>query len=256
MKWTLFCITENFCGISGGKMKRYEIILWDVDQTLLDFSKSEDYALRHAFRTFGRSIDEKIVKLYAGINDSYWKRLERGEISKAEVLTGRFETLFQRIGITDIAVAEFAPVYQKALGSVYYYRDDSFLLCNELKKDFRQYIVTNGVEWTQRNKLKLAGFDKVADDIFISEVIGSPKPSTEFFEKCFELIPDFDREKTIIVGDSLTSDMLGGNQAGIVCCFYNPEGNEITEVNGKQLRIDYEIRNLWEIKDILYGKIF
>ena len=230
-------------------MKKYEIILWDVDQTLLDFTKSEDYALRHAFEQFGRSIDTEIVKLYSGINDSYWKRLERGEVTRQEVLYGRFRSLFQELSVEDITAEEFAPVFQKALGSVYFYKDDSYRLCQELQKDFRQYVVTNGVTWTQQNKLKLAGFDKVMEDIFISEMLGCDKPGREFFDKCFERIPDFNKEKTIIVGDSLNSDMLGGNNAGIACCWYNPEGKERT---GK-VRIDHEIADLWDIREVLNG---
>jgi len=235
-------------------MKQFEYIFWDVDQTLLDFDKSQDYALKYAFRKYGRIIDRSIINLYARINDSYWKRLEKGEISKAEVLSGRFLTLFEKLQITDISVEEFASVYQKALGSVYYYRDDSFLLCNELKKDFKQYVVTNGVTKTQESKLQLSGFDKVMDGIFISEAIGTPKPSPEFFEACFSQIPDFSKEKAIIIGDSLTSDMLGGNRAGITCCWYNPYGEDADGELYDTLTIDYEIRNLWEIKDILYGR--
>ncbi|MBD5456082.1 MAG: noncanonical pyrimidine nucleotidase, YjjG family [Lachnospiraceae bacterium] len=230
-------------------MKKYEIILWDVDQTLLDFTKSEDYALRHAFEQFGRSIDTEIVKLYSGINDSYWKRLERGEVTRQEVIYGRFRSLFQELSVEDITAEEFAPVFQKALGSVYFYKDDSYRLCQELQKDFRQYVVTNGVTWTQQNKLKLAGFDKVMEDIFISEMLGCDKPGIEFFDKCFERIPDFNKEKTIIVGDSLTSDMLGGNNAGIACCWYNPEGKERTGT----VRIDHEITDLWDIREVLNG---
>lgn len=230
-------------------MKKYEIILWDVDQTLLDFTKSEDYALRHAFEQFGRSIDTEIVKLYSGINDSYWKRLERGEVTRQEVLYGRFRSLFQELSVEDITAEEFAPVFQKALGSVYFYKDDSYRLCQELQKDFRQYVVTNGVTWTQQNKLKLAGFDKVMEDIFISEMLGCDKPCREFFDKCFERIPDFNKEKTIIVGDSLTSDMMGGNNAGIACCWYNPEGKERTGT----VRIDHEIDDLWDIREVLNG---
>lgn len=233
----------------GFNMKRYEIILWDVDQTLLDFTKSEDYALRYAFEQFKRRIDTETVLLYSKINDSYWKRLEKGEISKERVLKGRFETLFEALSLTEIPVDEFAAVYQKALGSVYFYRDDSFRLIEELKKEFRQYVVTNGVTATQKNKLKLAGFDKLMEDIFISEMLGSPKPNPLFFERCFEKIPNFKKERTLIVGDSLTSDMAGGNAAGIDCCWYNPSGKG----NDGTLKIDYEIKNLWEIKDILYG---
>lgn len=230
-------------------MGRFNTILWDVDQTLLDFKRSEDYALRHTFKQFGRSIDKETVALYSAINDSYWKRLEKGEVTKQQVLMGRFISLFEQLGVKDITPEDFAPVYQTALGSVYYYKDDSFRLCQELSKTYRQYVVTNGVTWTQQNKLHLSGFDKIMNHIFISEVIGFPKPYKEYFDRCFEQIPDFDRERTIIVGDSLTSDMLGGNNAGIACCWYNPEG---TEKTGK-VRIDYEIKNLWEIKEVLNG---
>lgn len=233
----------------GIKMKKYEIILWDVDQTLLDFAKSEDYALRYTFRQFQINIDTETVLLYSGINDSFWKRLEKGEISKQEVLDGRFRALFQEMGIGDIEISDFASIYQKALGSVYYYQDDSYRLCEELKKDYRQFAVTNGVALTQQNKLKLSGFDKLLEKVFISETVGSPKPSKEFFEKCFEQIPGFNREKAIIIGDSLTSDMQGGNNAKIACCWYNPCKKE----RNASLRIDYEIKNLWEIKDILNG---
>lgn len=228
-------------------MKKYEIILWDVDQTLLDFKKSEDYALKDTFRQFGRIIQDDTVRLFSRINDSYWKRLERGEIDKTEVQHGRFRSLFEALSIYDIKVEDIAPVYQKALGSVYYYLDDSYRLCCELKKDYRQYAVTNGVEWTQQNKMKLSGFDKIMDGIFISEVLGSPKPNKEFFDKCFEKIQDFQKEKTIIVGDSLTSDMCGSNRAGISCCWYNPEHKE----KSSDIRIDYEIYNLWDIKEVL-----
>ncbi len=232
-------------------MKKYDIILWDVDQTLLDFKRSEDYALRQAFSQFGKTIDTEVVTLYSGINDSYWKRLEKGEITRQEVILLRFVSLFERLSITDIQPEAFAGVFQKWLGSVYFYKDDSYRLCLALKKDYRQYVVTNGVSWTQRNRLKLAGFDRLMDDIFISEEIGSDKPCKEFFDRCFEKIPDFNRDRTIIVGDSQTSDMLGGNRAKIACCWYNPEGIE----RSANVRVNYEIKNLWEIREVLNGKI-
>ncbi len=232
-------------------MKKYDIILWDVDQTLLDFKRSEDYALRQAFSQFGKTIDTEVVTLYSGINDSYWKRLEKGEITRQEVILLRFVSLFERLSITDIEPEAFAGAFQKWLGSVYFYKDDSYRLCVALKKDYRQYVVSNGVSWTQRNKLKLAGFDRLMDDIFISEEIGSDKPFKEFFDRCFEKIPDFKRERTIIVGDSQTSDMLGGNRAKIACCWYNPEGIE----RSANVRVDYEIKNLWEIREVLNGKV-
>lgn len=228
-------------------MKRFTTILWDVDQTLLDFDKSQRWALYESFRRFGREITDDTVALYAEINDSFWKRHELGEITREELLPGRFESLFKSLSITDIPVKEFADFYQKALGSVYFFRDDSFELCSKLKGQVRQYVITNGVSSTQRNKLRLSGLDKIMDGIFVSEEMGHPKPSRLYFEKCFESIPDFQKEKTIIVGDSLSSDIKGANNAGVCCCWYNPEKKE----NTAGLTIDYEIRNLWELEEIL-----
>lgn len=230
-------------------MKKFEVILWDVDDTLLDFGLSQAYALRYAFRKYNIDIDDGLIQTYSQINMSYWERLERGEISKKEVLLGRFISLFEYMNITDIDVNVFKDIYQKALGSVYFYRDDAYKLCKELAADFKQYVVTNGVTATQQSKLSLSGFDKIVDGIFISEQIGHPKPSEAFFEKCLEEIPRVSKDKIIIIGDSLTSDMKGGNNIGISCCWYNPNKKE----NHSDVKIDYEITNLWEVKDILYG---
>lgn len=228
-------------------MSRFNTILWDVDQTLLDFNLSQAYALKESFKQFGLEMKNNTLSLYTDINTSYWKRHELGEVSKAELLTGRFKALFSELGVKNIDIENFAAVYQKSLGSVFYFRDDSYNLCSKLKGKVRQYAVTNGVTATQKNKLHLSGLDSILDDIFISEEIGYPKPQIEYFERCFERIPGFKKEETFIVGDSLSSDIKGGNEAGIVCCWYNPEEKE----NPTKLRIDYEIKNLWEIEKIL-----
>ena len=225
----------------------YDTILWDVDQTLLDFEKSQDYALRFSFEQLKLEINEEIIRLYASINDAYWKRLELGEITKKELLTGRFDTLFKELRIPSVSSKDIAPIYQKALGSVYFFIDDSLELCKKLKGKVRQYAVTNGVASTQRNKLQLSGLLQIMDDVFISEEIGYEKPDIRFFEACFKRIPDFKAEKAVIVGDSLTSDIKGGNQAGIACCWYNKPH----KVNESGLRIDHEISNLWEVEEIL-----
>lgn len=225
----------------------YHTILWDVDQTLLDFEKSQDYALRFSFGQLKLEINEQIIRRYASINDAYWKRLELGEVTKKELLTGRFDTLFEELQITEFSGQDIAPIYQKALGSVYYFMDDSLELCKKLKGKVRQYTVTNGVASTQRNKLELSGLADIMDGIFISEEIGFEKPDVRFFQACFRQIPDFQAEKTLIVGDSLTSDIKGGNLANIACCWYNQTHKPDTS----GLRIDYEISNLWEVEGIL-----
>lgn len=232
-----------------GKLKIFDTILWDVDQTLLDFKKSEDYAVRFCFRKFGKEAADETVALYSSINESFWKRIEKGQINKKEALVGRFRSLFEQIGEKDMDAEMFQKEYAQALGSVYYYQDNSYELVKGLKEEggYRQYLVTNGVTLTQRNKLHLSGFDKLVDGIFISEEIGMPKPSREYFEKCFSMIPGFCKERAVIVGDSLSSDMKGGNNAQIATCWYNPSGLH----NSSEVKVDYEIKNLNEIWEIV-----
>ena len=226
---------------------RYTTILWDVDDTLLDFALSERNALIKSFQAFNLEIDDSIINRYSQINIQYWKKLELGEVSKEEVLIGRFRTLFEELEQKPVSITDFQKDYQYNLAHVYFYKDESKELCIKLKDSCRQYLVTNGVSYTQRTKLHLAGFDLIMDDIFVSEEIGVPKPSVDFFHKCFEKIPEFDREKTIIVGDSLSSDMLGGNNARIATCWYNPSGL----MNNTKTTIDYQIQHLWQILDII-----
>lgn len=228
-------------------MAKFDTILWDVDQTLLDFKKSEDYAIRYCFRKFGKEASDEAVAIYSRINEGFWKRIEKGEINRKDALVQRFEQLFQQIGEQDMDAGAFQKEYAEALGSVYYYLDDSYELVKKLRGKYRQYLVTNGVTLTQMKKLRLSGFDQLADGIFVSEQIGIPKPHKDFFEKCFSMIPGFCKETAVIVGDSLSSDMRGGNNAGIATCWYNPAGLK----NLSDVKIDYEIRNLNEIWDIL-----
>ncbi len=228
-------------------MGKFDIILWDVDQTLLDFKKSESYAIRFCFRKFGKEASDETVSAYSSINESFWKQIEKGQINKKEALVERFRTLFRQIGEEDIEAEAFQKEYVDALGSVYYFQDDSYNLLNQLKGKYRQYLVTNGVTYTQMKKLRLSGLDKLVDGIFVSEQLGVPKPHKEFFEQCFCAIPGFQREKALIVGDSLSSDMQGGNNAQISTCWYNPAGLE----NPFNIRIDYQIKDLNEIWNVL-----
>lgn len=228
-------------------MSRYNIILWDVDETLLNFKKSQEYALNAAFAQFGRELTPQMLQRYDEINEGFWKRLERGETDKKTLLPGRFLQLFEEFAIQGIAVEQFQAAYQEELGGVYFYMEDSYQLCLALSGHYRQFVVTNGVASTQRKKLRLAGFDRIMEDIFISEEIGAVKPSGAFFEACFQRIDGCDRNRTLIVGDSLTSDMKGGAGCGIDTCWYNPRAL----ANDTDIAVTYEIRSLWEITEIL-----
>lgn len=232
-------------------MSRFTTILWDVDNTLLDFAYSQRHALAECFQSIGREMTQQELALYVQINDEYWRRLELGEVTKKQLLTGRFVLLFQKLGIEGVDVDEFRKRYQNGLGTIYAYLDDSLTICKDLRGRMRQYVITNGVTSTQKNKLALSGFADVMDGIFISEEIGSPKPQKPFFDYCLNHIHEKDKSRILIVGDSLTSDIKGGIQAGIPTCWYRKTAGVMDIALGADSRPDYEITDLHSIYDIL-----
>lgn len=230
------------------QIQQITTILWDVDGTLLDFSYSQRYAITKCFYKIGKAITEEMIQRYSEINDSYWRQLELGEISKNTLQTGRFLTLFAEYGIEAVDVEAFSRDYQEALGSVYSYLDDSLTICKSLQGYYKQFIVTNGTASTQRNKLKCSGLSEVMEDLFISDEIGINKPDIGFFTACLEKIEEKEKSKIILVGDSLTSDIKGGVNAGILTCWYNPSKS----CNDTSWKPDYEIQDLHQIYKVLH----
>ena len=228
--------------------KMIKVILWDVDATLLDFKKAEYVAIKKCFEIFdlGDCTDEMIAR-YSLINRKYWEMLERKEITKPEVLVNRFIEFFATENIQTNCAEAFNKEYQLELGETICFCDNSYELVENLKGRVKQYAVTNGTKVAQDRKLSKSGLIDIFDGVFISEVIGYEKPAIEFFEHVWEQIGHYEKDEILIVGDSLTSDIRGGNNADIVCCWYNPKGVK----NDTSLRIDYEIDNLQKIAEIL-----
>ncbi len=225
----------------------YTTILWDLDDTLLDFPYSQRFALKKCFQSIGIGITEEHITRYSQINNDYWKRLELGEVTKKELLTGRFTMLFNEYGIRGVDVEAFRREYEEALGSVFLFRDDGLAVVRSLQGRLRQYVITNGVSSVARNKLKISGLIDVMDGFFISEEVGCPKPGMEFFEHCLAEIPEKDKSRILIVGDSLTSDIKGGVQMGIPTCWYRPEG----QTNDTPWKPDHEIDDLRRLCEIV-----
>ena len=223
-------------------------LLWDIDGTLLDFAKAEDYGIRKFFEFFGLGeCTEEMISRYSVINRKYWEMLERDEITKPEVLRNRFSEFFETEGIEFNKVDEFNLEYQYRLGDKIFFCDNAFETVQLLKGKVKQYAVTNGTYVAQSRKLTQSGLDKVFDGVFISDEIGFEKPSIEFFDAVQKEIGEFNREEVMIIGDSLTSDIKGGNNADILCCWYNSHGAK----NKDNLRIDYEITDIAQVLKIL-----
>ncbi len=225
-------------------MSDIKVILWDVDGTLLDFEASEKNAIRACFKHFGlgECTDEMLAE-YSQINAGYWRRLERGELTKQQVLDGRFYEFFSNHGIDTGCVHEFNALYQVALGDTFVFHPMGLETVTALHGRVKQYAVTNGTKVAQEKKLRGSGLDKLLDGVFISEDIGIEKPNLGFFEAVWDSIGHCAPEEVMIVGDSLTSDMQGGNNAGIICCWFDPQGRPMPD----GLAIHHRIQRLDEV---------
>lgn len=223
-------------------------ILWDFDNTLLDFDVAEKAAILSTFEKLKvGTCTNQMLKRYDKINREYWHKIEENKIDKQTALVKRYEDFFIEYGIDPKIAKEFNDIYAVALGDTIAYIDNSFELVSSLKGKYNQYIVSNGAKNVQTLRMQKSGFDKIVDDCFISDIIGFEKPSIEFFNFVFDKIKITDKSEVIIIGDSLTSDIKGGNNAGIKTCWYNPKKKGIP----CGYLVDYNIQNLNELISIL-----
>lgn len=223
-------------------------ILWDVDGTLLDFDAAERAAVTRLFSAFGLgACTEQMLARYSAINVSFWQRLERGELTKPEILVGRFRQFFSEFGIDPRLAPAFNERYQLALGDTIVLRDDSLNLVKSMRGKYRQYVVSNGTVAAQTKKLERSGLGALMDGVFLSEQLGVEKPNLAFFEKLFSVIGPVDPSTVLIVGDSLTSDVQGGMNADIKTCWYNPTNKPLPPA----YRVDYIVSDLRAVPPLL-----
>ena len=222
-----------------------EFLLIDLDDTILDFQKAEHIALRNTLRAFGVEPTDETCELYSRINRACWEALERGEMTRPQVAVGRFAELFAKVGVTADA-ADCNRYYWEQLSIGHYFLPGAEETLKELACRYRLYIASNGTKSVQQPRLESAGIGKYFADIFISEDLGADKPSKVFFDRSFARIPGFDPAKAMIVGDSLTSDIRGGINAGIATCWVNPN----KKASGA-IRPDYEIESLSQLPALL-----
>ncbi len=228
--------------------KHYKYLLWDIDDTLIDFKSSERMALKTCFERFGVVLSDEDVGIYSEINRNYWELLAHGKIEKATLLNRRFEDFTRQLSLDKIDCEEVNNLFQVALGDNAVMFNDAYDVCAYLKKSKRQYAVTNGTAVAQNKKLHKTGLDKLFNGVFISDEVGWQKPDARYFQFVFSEILDFKHEEAIIIGDSISSDMAGANNVGIDCCWFNPNGN----VNDNtSIQINYEIKRLKDVLEIV-----
>lgn len=224
----------------------FEFLFLDLDDTILDFQRAERAALSKTLQSFGLTPTEEVLKRYNRINRAHWEALERKELTRGQVLLGRFQVLFQEFELL-VEPEQAARVYEHNLSIGHWFLPGAEEAVKSLSKKYKLYLASNGTAKVQAGRLASAQISPYFAEIFVSQEIGADKPSPEYFERCFARIPGFDKSKAIIVGDSLTSDMLGGQNAGIATCWVNPHHKERRE----DIRVDFEIGALRQLEELL-----
>lgn len=223
-----------------------EFLFLDLDDTILDFHKAERIALSKTLRDFGLEPTDAVLSRYHIINRRHWEALERGEMTRDQVQEGRFRVLFAELGRAVDAVA-VTRAYESNLGIGHYFLPGAREAVERLHEKYRLFLASNGTASVQHSRLTSAGLYPYFEKVFVSQEIGFNKPSREYFDTCFAQIPAFDPEKAIMVGDSLTSDILGGIRAGIKTCWVNPGHLEARA----DIPADYEIEALSQLESLL-----
>lgn len=234
--------------IRNSTTPKYQTLLFDADETLLDFKRSEHEALFDALSAHSIECNDEIAAIYSEINADMWRRLERGEIDKISLRTERFRLFAEHRGYSCDYVA-LANTYETKLSEKSYVKDGAKEICRLLRPYCKMYIVTNGIKRIQTSRFHNSGLEKYFDGVFISEDIGFEKPDINYFLNVEKRIGGLEKSSALIIGDSLTSDMKGGIAYGIDTCFVNPHGKEIPA----DMNITYNISSLSEIEKIVLG---
>ena len=222
-----------------------EFLFLDLDDTILDFHWAERIALSSTLRSFGVEPEEAVLARYSVINQWHWQQLEKGLMTRQQVTTGRYAVLFRELG-KDVDPVECTARYERNLAKGHRFLPGAEEAVQRLSKRYRLFLASNGTASVQHGRLRSADLYRYFEGIFISEELGANKPARAFFDACFARIPDFDPAKALMVGDSLTSDILGGNNAGIPTVWVNPGHKAPAEI-----RPDYEIASITQLEALL-----
>ncbi len=223
-------------------MAYYNCLLFDIDDTLLDFGAAEQAALHETFQQFDLPTDEETIAAYQKINSALWAALEKGEIKKDKLVVKRFEELLAGLN-REGNPAEINEYYLNRLSEKAITYDDAAMVLKELAEVATIAVVSNGIERVQRGRLERSGLIDLFDAIFVSEKIGVAKPNRKFFDLALNHLGVNNKEKVLVIGDSLKADIQGGNNAGLATCWCNFKEIE----NTTKIKPTYEIAKLLDL---------
>lgn len=225
---------------------KYDWLLFDLDNTLLDFDATSEIALRSAFAQHSIDYTQENIQAYEKINRDCWEAFERGEMDFVTLRNIRFEHFVKQRNL-NIDPMSFGNTYMSLLSSTDHKIDGAIELLKALKGKFNLAIVTNGLKEVKIPQLAKPDISQFFNQIFISEVLGVSKPHHGFFQQVFEKIGHPQKDKVAIVGDSLSSDIKGGYDYGIDTIWFNPK--QKTNLFG--IKPTWEIQNLNSLNTIL-----
>lgn len=223
-----------------------DTIFFDLDDTILDFRRAEAEALRRALTEADAPADDGVLARYHAINAARWGLLEEGVLTREQVLLGRFDILFGELGLVRSA-GRVCRCYEEYLAEGCWFVPGAEALLEDLAPRYALYLASNGTAAVQHRRLERAGILPWFQGVFISQEVGADKPSPAFFQRCFDAIPGFSRERAVMVGDSLTSDIRGGRDAGLRTCWFNPRGKP----RRGDILPDYEVSALDQLPPLL-----
>ena len=225
----------------------YKFLLFDLDHTLLDFDAAEDIALTHLLKEEGVEEIQVYKDYYVPMNKALWKDLEQKKISKQELVNTRFSRLFAHFGVEKDGayLAEHYQFFLSKQGQIFPGVED--LLKNLIHQGYELYAATNGITFIQTGRLEQSGIATFFKEIFISEQLHTQKPDAAFYEKIGARISNFDKKYALMIGDSLSADIQGGNNAGIDTIWYNPHHLE----NKTKAQPTYEVDSYQALLDCL-----
>lgn len=227
-------------------MAKYNCIMMDIDNTLLDFDAAERKALLETLQQFSLPCDEAAISRYHEINSSLWGELNKGKIRRDKLVIERFDRFVKEIGASAKAT-ELNRAYTEHLATHADVIPGAEEALQELAEVATMIAVSNGTESVERGRLKLSGFEKYFDDIFISEAVGVSKPNPKIFQMAMRKLGIEHSDKVLVVGDSLSADIQGGVNAGLDTCWVNMNGVE----NESGLTPTYEVKALSELYPIV-----
>ncbi|HDQ14571.1 MAG TPA: noncanonical pyrimidine nucleotidase, YjjG family [Sediminispirochaeta sp.] len=235
-------------------MPDIQAILFDFDDTLINYSSSEEYGLREAFQKFGIPLRSEYLDIYREENKKLWKMIETGDISTAELRIQRFEKLLDRLGFeTGVTASRLSESYLEFFAQAGDLEEGAREILQWIHehKELKKAIITNGFTDTQHKRIGVTQLGDFFDEIFISDEMGAKKPDPLIFEKALGILEIDSPEKVLIVGDNLVSDIMGGKRYGLLTCWYNP-----TEKDPEEYRqyIDFQISHLSELSEVLNQK--